>query len=153
MSILEHINNLIAQKGEGFYCILTINNEVTDIFKVTFNEHHNTLIQTIGNRGTYSQGDIARMIEQEGAGDGFVFLNDIISVPEPTDQQIAEQWGDLPAGYEESENRHFREKEPFGEVSQEEIDKHYTEALKDGNGNDDIETRSTPDLVGRENLG
>jgi hypothetical protein len=94
MNILERINNLIAQKGEGFYCILTDNNEITDIFKVASNSHENMLIQTIGNRGVYSQEDIARMIEQEGAGDRFVFLNDIISVPEQTDQEIADQWKD-----------------------------------------------------------
>lgn len=94
MDILEHINSLIAQKGEGFYCIITTNNEVTDVFKVTFNEHENTLIQTIGNHGMYSHGDIVRMIEQEGAGDRFVYLNDIISVPEPTAQEIADQWKD-----------------------------------------------------------
>jgi hypothetical protein len=103
MNILERINNLIAQKGEGFYCILTDNNEITDIFKVASNSHENMLIQTIGNRGVYSQEDIARMIEQEGAGDRFVFLNDIISdqwkdealeakvIPMGTDYEIPER--------------------------------------------------------------
>jgi hypothetical protein len=95
MNILERINNLIAQKGEGFYCILTDNNEITDIFKVASNSHENMLIQTIGNRGVYSQEDIARMIEQEGAGDRFVFLNDEALeakvIPMGTDYEIPER--------------------------------------------------------------
>lgn len=150
MSLSERISELIAQKGSGFYCIITTNNEITDVVKVVAEGRVIKSILIHGDKTQYGAEDIANMIEMEGAGDGFVFLNDVIAIPEPTDAEIAEMMGDS--------DRHYDE---FGakivpiegyEVPDSVVDKHYADALKDGNGNDDIPEPSVGDLVGYENM-
>ena len=148
MTILGHITELIAQKGSGFYCIVTTKEEITDVVKVIADGLVIKSIQIHGDKQVYGAEDIANMIEMEGANDGFLFLNDIISIPQPTDEDIARVWGDSDKHYDE-----FRAKiisMDGREISDAEMDKHYANALKDGNGND--ETRSTGDLIGYENM-
>lgn len=85
---VEQILELIRQKGDGFYCIITTNNEITDIFKVIVGEQGIPVMQCIGDKAVYFADNIANMIEQEGAGDGFIFLNDVVSIPEPSDADL-----------------------------------------------------------------
>jgi hypothetical protein len=86
--LVEQILELIRQKGNGFYCIITTNNEITDIFKVIVGEQGVSTIQGIGDKTVYFADGIANMIEQEGAGDGFIFLNDVVHIPEPSDADL-----------------------------------------------------------------
>lgn len=85
---VEQILELIRQKGDGFYCIITTNDEITDIFKVIVGEQGVPTMQGIGDKTVYFADNIASMIEQEGAGDGFIFLNDVVSIPEPSDADL-----------------------------------------------------------------
>lgn len=85
---VEQILELIRQKGNGFYCIITTNNEIVDIFKVTVGEQDVPTVQGIGDKTVYFADNIANMIEQEGVGDGFIFLNDVVNIPEPSNADL-----------------------------------------------------------------
>jgi hypothetical protein len=95
------------------------------VFKLTINTYGNEVVQVIGNCGKYSPKDIIHMIEEEGAGSRFVFLSDIISIPTPTDQEIAQIWCEAPLSLE-------------GKVIPFETNQQNSE--------------SAPDLIGRENM-
>jgi hypothetical protein len=78
ISIMLHINKIVTNKGEGFYCTIANDNTVFDVFHASIGEE-GISFQILGVEQAIRCEYLADTIYDEKVVVNFVYLNDILS--------------------------------------------------------------------------